>query len=176
MSRGARSEGEPRQGRLKRTTSSGARSEGLERTLGKPSSSRSRSRNSDQLLADRKETSTGSLGSGRGRKKDESLHAYIRRIRKVATSCDTALEQQKASFQSVPEELIELQQKMVGVFTLVKELEGEGFKGRCTIRRTRDSSLALLSVLRGKCGASWTPSPAHSILSEPDGGRTYTRR
>ena len=103
----------------------------------------------------RREHSAGSASSVKSQKSDVSLGAYIHRVRKVAASCDAALEQQKAYFQSVPEELTKLQGQMVGVLTLVKELEGkEGgnmHSGACA---------CALSDTR-----EWRQTPSHATLA-----------
>ena len=94
-----------------------------------PPSSSGRSRNStDRLIAEpsrNNSVSSGGRGSSRAASRDLSLAAYILKVRTVAASCDAALEKQKANFQKVPEEMIELQIKIVGVLRLVEETEGE---------------------------------------------------
>lgn len=127
-SRSARSEGGHgghRTAKLQKTPSRGVRSDGIAGSVGRTSSSRSKN-STERLIEARRANSVGSATSSKSQNRDASLRAYIRRARKIAASCDAALEQQKAYFQSVPEELTELQGQMVGVLTLVKELEGKG--------------------------------------------------
>lgn len=122
-SRGARSEGDPSvSGRQ------GVRSNRILRSSNSASAPPSRSKTStDRLIAPKPSSvkSVGSSGSSRA-PRDMSLAAYIRRIRVVASSCDEALERQKANFQEIPEELTALQDKIGGVLKLVEDMEGKG--------------------------------------------------
>lgn len=121
-SRGARSEGDPSVSGRK-----GLRSNRSLRSSNSAMAPSSRSKTSmDRLIAPKPSSvrSTGSSGSSRA-PRDMSLAAYIRRIRIVATSCEAALERQKANFQEIPEELTALQVKIGGVLKLVEDMEGK---------------------------------------------------
>lgn len=142
---GTRSEGGRRREKLMKMSSGRTRSEPLEGSVGRTSSSKSR-HSTERLLDARRTPSAGSAGSLSGQKRDPSLGAYIGRVRKVAASCDAALEQQKAYFQLVPQELTDLQGKIVGVLTLVEELEGVDATGIYTRARTRTHPLSSLSL------------------------------